>query len=57
MIRRELYLIDATAFCYRAFYGLKGLATSTGEPTNAIYGFVNILNKILKEKKPEYLAV
>ena len=52
-----MYLIDATAFCYRAFYALPGLVTSSGQPTNAIYGFINILNKILKEKKPQYLAV
>lgn len=57
MSSKELYLIDATAFCYRAFYALKGLSTSFGQPTNAIYGFVNMINKILKEKKPEYLAV
>ena len=52
-----MYLIDATAFCYRAFYALPGLATSSGQPTNAVYGFINILNKILKEKKPQYMAV
>lgn len=52
-----LYLIDATAFCYRAFYAIGDLRTSYGQPTNAVYGFVNILNKLLKEKKPEYLAV
>ncbi|MBL7151770.1 MAG: DNA polymerase I [Candidatus Omnitrophica bacterium] len=54
---KNLYLIDATAFCYRAFYALPGLATSFGQPTNAIYGFLNIMNKILKSKKPDYLAV
>ena len=53
----RLYLIDATAFCYRAFYALGGLATSFGQPTNAIYGFTNMLNKILKEKSPAYLGV
>jgi DNA polymerase-1 len=52
-----LFLIDATAFCYRAFYALRGLSTSFGQPTNAIYGFINILNKILKERKPQFLAV
>jgi DNA polymerase-1 len=57
MADRRLFLIDATAFCYRAFYALPPLATSFGQPTNAVYGFINILNKILKEKKPEYLAV
>ncbi|MDP2044338.1 MAG: 5'-3' exonuclease H3TH domain-containing protein, partial [Candidatus Omnitrophota bacterium] len=34
---------------------MSGLATSTGQPTNAVYGFVNILNKILKAQKPDYL--
>lgn len=57
MIRKKLYLIDATAFCYRAFYALSSLATSSGQPTNAVYGFLNILNKILKEKNPDYLAI
>ena len=54
MSKPRLYLIDANAFCYRAYYALKGLTTSFGQPTNAIFGFVNFLNKILKEKKPEY---
>ncbi|MFA5145450.1 MAG: DNA polymerase I [Candidatus Omnitrophota bacterium] len=57
MGKKILYLIDATAFCYRAFYALPKFSTSLGQPTNAVYGFLNILNKILKEKKPEYLAV
>lgn len=54
---KRLYLIDATAFCYRAFYALPKFSTSFGQPTNAIYGFINILNKILKERKPDYLAI
>ncbi|MEI6631436.1 MAG: DNA polymerase I [bacterium] len=57
MFGKKLYLIDATAFCYRAFYALKGFSTSFGQPTNAIYGFINILKKIIKEGKPDYLAV
>lgn len=57
MPKDRLYLVDATAFCYRAFYALKGLSTSFGQPTGAIYGFVRILNRILKEKNPKYLAV
>ncbi len=56
MDKKKLYLIDATAFCYRAFYAVRGLSTSWGQPTGAIYGFINILNKILKENKPAYLA-
>ncbi|MCX5705321.1 MAG: DNA polymerase I [Candidatus Omnitrophica bacterium] len=57
MSKERVFLIDATAFCYRAFYALTGLATSSGQPTNAIYGFLNILNKILRTQKPEYCAV
>ncbi|OGX15361.1 MAG: hypothetical protein A2166_04470 [Omnitrophica WOR_2 bacterium RBG_13_41_10] len=57
MSRKKLYLIDATAFCYRAFYALRGLATSLGQATNAVYGFTVILNKLIKEQKPEYLGI
>ncbi|MFH0912777.1 MAG: DNA polymerase I [Candidatus Omnitrophota bacterium] len=56
MLKSRLFLIDATAFCYRAFYALENLSTSSGQPTNAIYGFLNILHKILREKKPQFLA-
>jgi DNA polymerase I len=57
MSDKRLYLIDATAFCYRAFYALPKLSTSFGQQTGAIYGFINILSKILKSEKPDYLAV
>ncbi|MBP7216706.1 MAG: DNA polymerase I, partial [Candidatus Omnitrophica bacterium] len=53
----DFFLIDATAFCYRAFYAVRGLATSYGQPTNAIFGFLNILQKMIKEYDPAYLAV
>ncbi|MFY9402292.1 MAG: DNA polymerase I [Candidatus Omnitrophota bacterium] len=54
---KRLYLLDATSFCYRAFYAVRNLSTSYGQPTGAIYGFINIINKILKEGRPDYLAV
>ncbi|MDD5617520.1 MAG: DNA polymerase I [Candidatus Omnitrophica bacterium] len=54
----RLCLIDAHSLCYRAFYAIKtGLSTSYGQPTNAIYGFVNMLNKILHDTKPDYAAI
>lgn len=53
----ELYLIDGNSYVYRAFYAIKGLANSKGFPTNAIYGFTNMLLKIMREKKPEGLVV
>lgn len=56
MAEKSFFLIDATAFCYRAFYALSGLSTSGGQLTNAVYGFINILNKVIKEQKPDYLV-
>ncbi len=53
----ELYLIDGNSYIYRAYYAIKGLSTSKGLPTNAIYGFTNMLIKILNEKGPELLAI
>jgi len=53
----NLYLIDGNSYVYRAFYAIKGLTNSKGFPTNAIYGFTNTLLKIIKEKKPDGIAV
>jgi len=53
----KLFLIDGNAFCYRAFYAIKSLATSRGEPTNAVYGFVAMLRKIIKDEAPDFLGV
>ena len=57
MKRKSLFLIDGNSFCYRAFYAIKGLSNSKGQPTNAIYGFISMLNKIKEKEKPDYLAV
>jgi len=53
---KKLFLIDAHALCYKAFFAIKEFYTSKGQPTNAVYGFVNILNKLLREYKPEFMA-
>ena len=57
MKKKKVLLIDGNAFCYRAFYAIRSLSTSKGQPTNAIYGFVTMLNKLIAEQKPQYLAV
>lgn len=57
MAKKILYLIDATALCYRAFYALKDLKTSYGQPTNAVYGFLAMFRKILKAHSPAYMGV
>ncbi|MBI4549618.1 MAG: DNA polymerase I [Candidatus Omnitrophica bacterium] len=53
----KIFLIDGNSFCYRAFYAIRQLSNSRGEPTNAIYGFVTMLRKMIKDEKPEGLAV
>ncbi|MBI3307065.1 MAG: DNA polymerase I [Candidatus Omnitrophica bacterium] len=55
--RPKLFLIDGTSFCYRAYYAIRSLSNSKGEPTNAIYGFVTMMRKLIEEKKPDYMAV
>ena len=53
----RLFLIDGSSYIYRAFFALPPLSNSKGFPTNAIFGFTNMLLKVLRERKPEYLAV
>ena len=54
---KKLVLIDGHSILNRAFYGLPDLTNSMGQHTNAVYGFLNILFRILEEEKPDYLAV
>ena len=53
----KLMVIDGNSIINRAFYGIKLLTTKDGQPTNAIYGFLNILNKLVEEEQPEALCV
>ncbi len=53
----SFYLIDAHAYLHRAFHALPPLTTSRGEPVGAVYGFMRMLIKILKQHKPDYVAV
>jgi DNA polymerase-1 len=55
--RQRLFLIDGNSYIYRAFHAIRNLANSKGFPTNAIYGFATMLLKIVREEKPDYLAV
>src|SRR3989449_11185479 len=55
--RPVLYLIDGSAYLYRAFFALPDLSTTTGVPTDAVHGFTTCLQKIIRERRPQYLAV
>jgi len=56
-VTSEVYLIDGSAYIYRAYHAITPLTTSHGLPTHAVFGFLNILRRILREKTPLYLAV
>ncbi|MBN2208949.1 MAG: DNA polymerase I [Candidatus Coatesbacteria bacterium] len=55
--KRTIYLIDGHAFIFRSFFAQQTLATSTGMPTNAIYGFLSSFLKVLESQDVEYVAV
>jgi len=53
----DLYIIDGNSYVYRAYYAIRSLTNSKGFPTNAIFGFTNMLMKIIRDKQPEGLVV
>lgn len=52
----NIYFFDAHALCYRAFYAISDLTTSSGMPTGAVLGFINIVKRILKQHDPEHVV-
>jgi DNA polymerase I len=57
MSARKLILVDGSGYLYRAFHALPPLNNSKGEPTGAILGVLNMLNKMIKEESPDRIAV
>ncbi len=55
--KKTLYLIDGSSYIYRAFYALGRLTSARGMPTQAIYGFSQMLLKVMRDKRPDYLCV
>lgn len=54
---KKLYLVDGSSYIYRAFYGIRNLSTAEGFPTNAIYGFTQMIKKLIEEEDPDLIAV
>ncbi len=54
---KTLYLIDGTAQIFRAFYAVQTLSKKDGTPTNAIFGFIKMLLKLIQNESPHYLGV
>lgn len=57
MTKKTLYLIDISSYVFRAYYGIRPLQTSKGVPTNATYGVITMLLKLIKEKKPDSIVI
>ena len=56
--RPRVYLVDGSSYVYRAFYAIRQpLSTSQGLPTKAVFGFKNMLERLLRQEQPHYLAV
>jgi len=54
---KSLVLIDGSSYLYRAFYALPGLTAPSGQPTGAIYGVLTMLQKLIKEERPNFLGI
>ena len=54
---KTIYLIDGTAYIYRAYHAIRGLSNSKGHPTNAIFGFTRMLLKLIDDCNPKYTGM
>src|ERR1700744_1055704 len=55
--KRKLYLVDGYGFLFRAYHVMPPFTDPQGVPVGAVYGFTNMLVKLLKDHKPDYMAV
>ncbi|MBH1989214.1 MAG: DNA polymerase I [Myxococcaceae bacterium] len=56
-MKEPVYIIDGSGYIFRAYYAIRPLTSKRGVPTNAVYGFMTLLQKLLKEHRPKYLAI
>ncbi|HBA88379.1 MAG TPA: DNA polymerase I [Geobacter sp.] len=55
--RETLYLLDGSSYIYRAYFAIRHLSSPTGFPTNALYGFTQMLLKVMKDRAPAHVAI
>ncbi len=55
--QKTVFLIDGSSFLYRAYYGMRPLHTSKGEPVHAVYGFCRMINKLIEKFSPYYISI
>jgi DNA polymerase-1 len=56
-VAERLYLVDGMSHIYRAYHAVQGLTNARGLPTNAVYGFTNMLRKLIGQEKPDFLGI
>ncbi len=54
---KTFFIIDGSSYIYRAFYAIRRLTNSRGMATQAVYGFVTMLQKVIRERRPDYICV
>jgi len=55
--RRRLLVVDGANTIYRAFFAIPNLRAPDGAPTGAAYGFINTVNKLIREEQPDFVAI
>ena len=53
----QIFLVDGSSYIHRAFHAIRNLSNARGFPTNAIFGFTQMVLKLLSDKNPEYMAI
>lgn len=53
---KKMFIVDVSSLFFRAFYAVRPLSSSTGMPTNAIYGYLSMIMKLIKDESPDYLV-
>jgi len=54
---KTIYMVDGSAYIYRAYHAVRGLSNSKGHPTNAVFGFTRMLLKLIEDRSPEYIGI
>ncbi|AGH94936.1 DNA polymerase I [Pseudobdellovibrio exovorus] len=55
-MKKQIYVVDVSSMFFRAFYAIRPLTSSKGVPVNAVYGFISMIIKLMKDKKPDHLV-
>jgi DNA polymerase-1 len=55
-MKKQIYVVDVSSMFFRAFYAIRPLTSTKGVPVNAVYGFISMIVKLMKEKNPDHIV-